>query len=172
MKQLSKISAILLLVGGLATTLMAQPAGNGPQKRTDQNAQVEKPYMMLPDLTDAQKDQMKDIHLKTMKQVQPLRNQLMEKRAHLKTLTTADKADIKAINGQIDDISKLEVSIEKIQAASHQEVRSLLTDEQRVVFDSHRGGMMGNRSGFGPKQGRGHGQGAGLGNPNNCPFNN
>lgn len=47
MKQLSKISAILLLVGGLATTLMAQPAGNGPQKRTDQNAQVEKPYMML-----------------------------------------------------------------------------------------------------------------------------
>lgn len=162
MKQLSKISALLILLGGFATAVIAQPVGNvQQQKRQNKSAQLERPYNMIPDLTDAQKEQMKDIHFNTMKQVQPMKNQLREKRTHLKTLTTAEKADLKVINNQIDEIAKLEASIQKIQAASHQGVRNILTDEQRLIFDAHSDRRMGENSpGFGPGNGRG-GQGAG-----------
>ncbi|MCB0494549.1 MAG: periplasmic heavy metal sensor [Cyclobacteriaceae bacterium] len=162
MKQLTKISALLILLGGFATTLWAQPAGDGPQKRMKQNSQVEKPIMKIPDLTDAQKEKIEDIQLNTMKQVQPMKNQLMEKKAHLRTLTTAEKVNMSAINSQIDEIAQLEASIQKLQAASHQGVRNLLTDEQRIVFDAQSGRRMGGHGpGFGPGEGKGQGHGSG-----------
>lgn len=174
MKQLSKISAIVILLGGFATTLIAQPYGNGQQRRQNQSAQVtNKPFMMIPDLTDAQQEQINAIHVKTMKEVQPLTNQLREKRAHLRTLCTAEAADLKAINKQIDDISAMQASIRKLHAKSMQEIRGLLTDEQRVAFDAHGNQRMGRGAGFGPGHGRGRGAGAGFGpGSQNCPFNN
>ena len=91
----------------------------------------------IPNLTDEQKAKIKDLRLANFKEMQPLRNQLGELKAKQRTLTTMDKPDIKAIDANIDEISKVTNQLMKIRAAHHQQVRVLLTDEQKIWFDSH-----------------------------------
>ena len=90
------------------------------------------------ELSEDQKKKMKEIHTRTHKDVQPLKNQVNEKRARLKTLTTADKADMNEINKTIDEISALKNQIAKKKIAARMEARALLNDEQRMKFDQHK----------------------------------
>lgn len=110
----------------------------------------------IPDLTDAQKESIKKIRLAAQKDMLPLRNQINEKMAHLQTLNTAEKADMKAIDKTIDEVYALKADMAKTQAKSRQEVRKLLTEEQRLVFDSH---MPGDRFGGDMHRGGKGGQG-------------
>ena len=93
-------------------------------------------------LTEDQQAQMKSLHLKLQQEMLPIRNKLGENRARFRTLSTAENADMKAINKLIDTNSQLSASMVKLQAANQQAVRKLLTEEQRIIFDSrelHRG---------------------------------
>ena len=89
----------------------------------------------IPNLTDDQKKKINDLRTPLHKEILPLRNQLAEKSAHLKTLQTAEKADLKSINTTIDEMAQLQSQITKRHAAHTQAVRALLTDEQRIAFD-------------------------------------
>lgn len=89
-------------------------------------------------LTDEQKEAVKKIRLETAKEVKPLKNQLHELQARQQTLTTDENADLKAINKNIDKISEVKTEMAKIMAKQHQEVRSLLTEEQRLKMDSRK----------------------------------
>ena len=106
-------------------------------------------HMNLPNLTDEQKEQIAKLRTENMKAMQDSRNLMQEKMARLHTLQTADKPDMKSINGLIDEIAGIKATMAKTQAAHHQKIRSLLTDEQRVIFDSR------------PHHGRGEGFGKG-----------
>ena len=76
----------------------------------------------------------------------------------MKTLETAENPDIKAINNLIDEMSVIKTKMAKDRAANHQEVRKLLTEEQRIKFDLNAG-----KKGMGKKNGmRGK----------NCMYNN
>ena len=86
-------------------------------------------------LTDEQKEAVKKIKLETAKEVKPFKNELRELRAHQQTLATAEKADMKAIYKNIDKMSGVKAEISKIMAKQRQEVRSLLTNEQRLKMD-------------------------------------
>jgi Spy/CpxP family protein refolding chaperone len=120
----------------------------------------------IPDLTDEQKDQLGKLQLDHLKAVKDLNNSLMEKRAVLHSLTTADKADMNKINAKIDEICKLQTEKMKEREKQHQAVRSVLTEEQRVVFDSMGPGMRGDRPGRGM---RGQGMnGRGMRGPGPC----
>ncbi len=100
-------------------------------------------FQNIPNISDEQKAQLKSVRTKMMKEVLPIKNSLKEKMAHLNTLSTATKVDMKAINKQIESIGKDKVVMMKIKANFRQEVRKLLTDDQRVYFDTH-SNMMGN----------------------------
>lgn len=100
-------------------------------------------------LTDVQKESFKQSMLATQKQLQPIRNELGEAEARQKTLTTAEKPDIAAINKNIEKIGALKVEMAKIQAKHRLEMRAQLTDEQRLKFDLYKGRMMNDR---GPKK--------------------
>ncbi|NJO90085.1 MAG: Spy/CpxP family protein refolding chaperone [Chloroflexia bacterium] len=118
----------------------------------------------IPDLTDDQQKKIDDLRVEHQKIMLNNRNQMMEKRAKLNTLRTADKADMNAINKLIDEMGVLHTQMMKDKEAHHQAIRSLLNDKQRVFFDSHKG------RGFG--EGRGSGQGMGRGYNrmgNDCP---
>jgi len=97
-------------------------------------------------LTDEQQQKMKALHISFAKETLPLTNQLSEKQARLHTLQTADKVDLKAVNGTIDEIGKIRTELMKKRAAQHESIRQLLTDEQRVAFDT-RGGKHGKGQG-------------------------
>lgn len=86
-------------------------------------------------LSDEQKTQLEKLRLEHQKQMLPLRNELKEKEARLETLQTADKADMKAINAVIDEIGQIKTKMAKARAAHHQDIRNLLTEEQRIKFD-------------------------------------
>ena len=80
-----------------------------------------------------------------MKAMQPLRNQLGEKKARLRTLTTADKVNMTEVNKVIDDIGAMQTQLMKLKEQRRQEIRKLLNDEQRVMFDAHHGSHDGPR---------------------------
>lgn len=92
-------------------------------------------------LTAEQKEVMKKLRLETEKQMKPLKNELRELMAHQQTLMTADKADLNAINKNIDKISGVKAEMAKIKAKQHQEFRSQLSEEQLIKFDSMKGKM-------------------------------
>ena len=54
----------------------------------------------------------------------------------MKTLTTAEQADMKAINKVIDSKTDVLAKMMKLKAENHQKVRAILTEEQRVIFDT------------------------------------
>ena len=106
------------------------------------------------DLTEDQETKIEVLRTAHLKEMLQFRNKLNELIAKEQTLTSADKADMKAINANIDEITSVKNKMMKQQAEHHQNVRSLLTEDQRVIFDS-RG--FGRGHGYGFKHGhRGH----------------
>ena len=89
----------------------------------------------LPDLTESQFKEMDKIHLKTMKEILPFQNQIGEKEARLRTLSTADNPDITQINSLIEEIGNLMISIRKTEMSSRLAVRELLSENQKIIFD-------------------------------------
>lgn len=122
----------LLLVTGIA---FAQQPGMGQGHGEKMCSRGHR--SMIRDLTEEQTEQMKELRVEHWKAVQPLRNQIGEKRARLRTLSTSDKVDMAGINRVIEDIGKMRTQMMKERARHRQDVRELLTEEQRVMFDAH-----------------------------------
>jgi len=120
---------VVLLMSTLmfAGTINAQPYGKG-----------NKNFCCVANLTEDQQSQLDKLRLEHRKEVLNLRNQLREKNARMNTLETADKIDMAAINKVIDEISDLKKQMMKKKAEHRQEVRKVLTEEQRVEFDTKR----------------------------------
>jgi Spy/CpxP family protein refolding chaperone len=157
----TKILFSLMAAFLLSTTLiMAQP-GEGQQKGKEQEKGKcpgkEKCEMKhegkhgIPNLTDEQSKKVEALHLSLKKEMLPLENQMGELKAKQQTLTTAEKADMKAINANIDAITALQNQMMKKRAENRQQIRSILTDEQRIEFDSRHHDSKGPRSEMGPK---------------------
>jgi Spy/CpxP family protein refolding chaperone len=140
MKSVLKQITVMALVIIPLTAVMGQERGTreGARMQRRDGSRME---MMIPDLTDEQQGKIKGLHLNMMKESLPIRNQLGENQAKMKTLQTAENPDMKAIDKLIDESTGLQAVLQKKAAANHQEVRSLLTEEQRVIFDSHSGQM-------------------------------
>lgn len=120
----------------------------------------------LPGITPEQTEQIDALRLKGMKQTQQLRNELGEKQARLRTLSTSDKPDQNTINKTIDEIAAIKANIQKNRMATHQEIRKLLNDDQRIVFDNNSGT---GRKGRGPCASRGS-SGGSPGFRGDCPY--
>ena len=87
-------------------------------------------------LDEQQREQIAKIRTEQMKERTQTDQKLNEKRAQLELLQTAEKADMKAIDKAIDEIAALQAQQMKAQAASRQKIRSLLTEEQRIMYDA------------------------------------
>lgn len=121
--------------------------------------------MMLPDLTEEQQSKIETYRLSHLKEMNTHSNQMNELRAKRQTLITSDNSDMKEINAIIDQMTGVHNKMLKTSAKHRQDVRSQLTDEQKVYFDSRpmRGQRNGRGAGYGRGNGRGYNQGAGYG---------
>lgn len=118
----------------------------------------------IPDLTEEQQtkiDALKAPHLKVMLEN---RTELDKLNAELKALEIADQPDMAKINAKIDEISAVKTKMAKERSKHRQDVRVLLTDEQKVYFDSHRRGPEGKGQGGHRCGGKGPAHGYGPGN--------
>ena len=108
----------------------------------------------IPNLTEDQQKKIEKMRTANMKEMMQFRNVMAEKGAHLNTLRIADKVDMTAINKAIDEMGTIRIKMMKKREAHRQSIRQILTDDQKVYFDSRRG------RGF--KGGKGHGNGMGM----------
>ena len=149
----TKIVWLPVIVLMLAGTAMAQVDALEPEpvdvesidmEHEQEREQMQKPRMErrkchgapIPDLTEEQKEQIQNLRTEHMKTVLPLKNQLAEMQARLQTLSTAENADMSQIDRTIEEMGELRTLMMKEGAAHRQTIRKLLTDEQRVAFDS------------------------------------
>ncbi|MCX6285067.1 MAG: periplasmic heavy metal sensor [Bacteroidetes bacterium] len=97
----------------------------------------EHPQMLdLPDLTPDQLDKIKKCDLKHISEMTPLKNQVREKNARLSTILITMPVDQKQADQIADEIGKNAASILKALIRHDQELRSILTPDQQVIFDS------------------------------------
>lgn len=140
----TKVLMIAVLLG-ITTVAMAQPK----EKEQGKAMPVPKHEMRMEhrnggpaealELTDAQKEAFKQSRLAMQKQLQPIQNELGEAEAHQKTLMSAEKTDMAAINKNIEKIGGLRIEMAKIRAKNHLDMRAQLTEEQRLKFDAMKG---------------------------------
>ena len=138
----------LALVTSLTATAQSQRlqpwSGRSPKEMRDLRPS-EGFSLPVRNLDDKQREEIGKIRTEQVKQRTQTRNLLMEKRAKLEVLQTADKPDMKEIDRVIDEIAALQGQEMKTQAANRQKIRSLLTEEQRANYDARRGDANPNR---------------------------
>lgn len=105
------------------------------QKRNAQGLKHQRVMAML-NLSDEQKEQIREIHLNGQKEMLPLKTQLQEAHAKLRTLTVADEYDEAEIQEVIGTISELNKTMLTTRVEHRQQIRELLDDDQRVKFDN------------------------------------
>ncbi len=88
------------------------------------------------DLTDEQKEQIQEIRFETQKASLPIQNELREKQAQLRTLTTGEEANYGRAQDVVREIGDLKTELQLIRLSTREEVRNLLTDEQKLKFDT------------------------------------
>ena len=116
---------------GLSLSLMAQP----PQRQRHFHQRDQGVFPML-DLTEDQKAEVKEIHLAKMKENQPMKDELKINRAKINALANNDNPDMKEIVSLIEANSVIITSMQVKQIESRIKIRSLLTDDQKVIYDA------------------------------------
>jgi Spy/CpxP family protein refolding chaperone len=107
-----------------------------PPWMQDQREEGDETDIRVQNLNDDQKAKIKDLRIAHLKEMQPLRNKKRELEAKEETLATSPVGDIKAINANIDEITKVDNQMMKSKEFFRQQVRLLLTEEQRLMYDA------------------------------------
>ena len=124
------ISLILLT----AHTLIAQPFGGGNNKP---NMGIMAFPGYIPDLTTQQREQIQDLRTDLLADATGLHNEIVKKEAELRKLEAASNPDQDAIANKTDELETLRADMDKIREKHRQDIRALLTAQQREVFDDH-----------------------------------
>jgi Spy/CpxP family protein refolding chaperone len=91
-------------------------------------------------LTPEQAAKIENLKIEHQKALLLLQTDLKTKRLELRQLMN-EKADQKTLEAKIDELAKVGANIQKKCLAHRNEVRGLLTDEQKKSFDQKCGGM-------------------------------
>ena len=110
--------------------------GNGYGYNQGQNVRTYR-FLNIPNLTEIQTTQIQKLQANNMKEMLPLRNLLREKQAHRNTLITGDNVNMVEVNNLLDEIGQIKIKMAKTRAIQRQNVRNLLTDDQKVFFDTY-----------------------------------
>ena len=115
------------------------------------------------DLTEAQLAKIQEMRLAFHKAILPLQSTIQTHYLELRSLYSKNTEQA-VIDAKLAQIDKLEMELEQMFMDHQGQIRDLLTDEQKVLFDRWGGlgfGMAG--MGFGMGYGRGFGRGSGRG---------
>lgn len=147
MKNIIKISVLSALLIGLTVDVSAQQnrrmqnqtkgdCQGQMMNRADRQGQNQQRMMNQLNLTDEQRVKVEEIHLNGQKGMIPLRNNIQEKNARLRTLRTSADYDEAEVNALIEEIGELRTAMMAMRTAHQQKIREILTEEQRIKFDT------------------------------------
>lgn len=160
------ISTLLIFLFAGIFDSQAQRRG----ERANRGPAANQAECVIPDLTEEQQNQINELRTKRIKASTQHRANMAELRAKKRSLSIADTPDMNKVNAVIDDMAEMRSANLKENAAHRQAVREILTDEQRVIYDSRHA----NRQGRGQQMYRRGGgqQGEGFGGQRNRPGRN
>lgn len=101
------------------------------------------------DLSDAQRDKLRDLHEAQARKMVQRRADMQLARMDLHKLLRAEKPDPSAINAQIDKMARMHAETMKAAVGTHLQARAILTPEQLRQLES----PMGRRHGMGMEHG-------------------
>ena len=136
-----KVLMAIIVLLGLSLSLMAQK-----QTKHQQFQHGEKSAFGMLNLTEDQKSEMKVIHLAQLKELQPLKDELLINKAKINALVNNDNPNMKEIVSLVEANGKILTEMQVSQIESKIKVRSLLNDEQKMMFDAHSGKMQNKRA--------------------------
>ena len=128
-----KLLVAIIFILGLSLSVMAQP--NQRRQIPHQSMRAQSPLKFL-DLSEEQKDQIKEIHLAHMKDVQANRDEVKINRVKINAQLHNDDPDMKEIVKLVEANGKLLTQIQVKSIEEKINVRHLLTDEQKIIFDA------------------------------------
>ncbi len=106
-----------------------------PVQRAERPVRAEREYcLMVPDLTEEQKEQLGQLRLEHLESSTLHRARMDELRAKMRRLN-AERADQEEINSVIDEMTDLRNQQMKEGVQHRNDIRSALTEEQRAVYD-------------------------------------
>ena len=147
--KISFIVMLVILIASLGSTqTMAQGQGkceqHGKEGMQGGMCKGDKNMAFIKDITPEQQKQIDALKTNLIKESINTKNLIAEKQAHLKTVSTGDNVDMAAVNKTIDELFALKADMSKKHEAFKQDVRKLLTADQKVMFDIHAGKGHGN----------------------------
>ena len=162
MKTLSRSVAFTALILALSFSATAQQRNNMGMRPNGKMGQMQpcqakqgtqhQRMMGMLNLTDDQQEQIQTIHLNGQKAMLPMRTQIQEKNAQLLTLTLSDDYDEADAKNLINEIADLHTAMLTMRISHQQQIRNLLTDEQRVKFDTFHLNMKNRMGRMGPNR--------------------
>ena len=145
------ISSITLIVVLTVSSVFAQRPGFGQDRQMGPRFQQFQQTSYL-DLTADQQTQINKLRLEHQKEVTLLRDEVRSLNTAYRLMIIDDKVSESNLKKQLDKISDKREILALNRAKHQRQVRSLLTDEQKVKFDQHvisgrgqngqRGGML------------------------------
>ncbi len=130
MKRKKLITAIIL---ALATaTLLATPV----LARRGREGACGMGRGLGPEFTTEQKEEIEEIRAKYEDERVELHNRVAAMHLDLEEILDGDEPDFRALERMIDDISTTRADLMKLKLRQHQEVRSILDEDQRSLFDA------------------------------------
>ncbi len=139
MKTNARMTTILLVAGiVMSASLLAQPRngrGYGPGFDREPGERFNRLERIIPDLTEEQKDEIRDLRTAHMKELLPLRNQMGEIRARQRTLMSEVPVDQKAVEKLIDEKTAMMNTMMKTRTDHKVAIRNVLTEEQQVYLN-------------------------------------
>lgn len=152
-KSIIKGSATILLLSTLLVATNAQYNGKGECKNATKTCEN-----VIPNLSEEQQEQISQMRTEHKAKMLIHKADLGVLKAELRKLEVESTPNQKVINSKIDEIFTLKSVMAKESSAHRQGVRGLLTEEQKVFFDSRHGkgcsyhsNRHGRRDGSGPK---------------------
>ena len=115
--------------------LSAQPGANR-MKGQDQKPGFSQKSNLKSNFSEEQLAQMKELKLEHAKNSLEIKNDLKVLTAEYNGMMTGDNQDLNAINKKIDQIQELKTQLFKMNAKHKLEIRNLMTEEQKIQFDS------------------------------------
>lgn len=91
--------------------------------------------VFISDLTAEQEAAIDKIHTEKRSLMQQLSADLRIKEAELDKLRIDENVSESALNSKVDEISSIKAQMQKLHIKAEQDIRKLLTEEQRLEFD-------------------------------------
>jgi len=145
MKKLTTILLVAMFIFALSLTTVAKMHGKSHHKGecSEKKQHMKCDCLEKLNLTDEQKAELEKLHKSHYEAMKSYKTEMTQYHEKFRSLLKADKPDMDAIDKLIKERAEKTVKKQKAMVDHMIKVRSILTDEQKKVWDEHKHMMMG-----------------------------